>query len=106
MIPAVWIVAIRGTTFAESRSALAMGTSRPTAATAAQKTSAPMVRAGTRQAQLIAMLRAPDGATLDEIAAATGWQPHTVRGAIAGALKEVTSEKVDARGRVRRLPAA
>ena len=48
---------------------------------------------------------------LDEITAATGWQPHTVRGAIAGALKkklglEVTSEKVDARGRVYRLPAA
>ena len=64
------------------------------------------VRAGTKQAQLIEMLRAPEGATIDEIAAATGWQPHTVRGAIAGALKEVTSEKIDARGRVRRLPAA
>ena len=51
------------------------------------------------------MLRAPEGATIDEIVAATGWQPHTVRGAIAGALKkklglEVTSEKVEGRGRV------
>ena len=55
------------------------------------------------------MLRAPDGATIDEIVAATGWQPHTVRGAIAGALKkklglEVSSEKVDGRGRVYSLP--
>src|SRR5690606_2868003 len=68
-------------------------------------------REGTKQAQLIAMLRMPEGATIAEIAAATGWQPHTVRGAIAGALKkklglEVTSEKVDGRGRVYRLPAA
>ena len=52
---------------------------------------------------------APDGASIDEIIAATGWQPHTVRGAIAGALKKklgltVTSDKVEGRGRVYRLP--
>ena len=57
------------------------------------------------------MLRAPDGATIEEIMAATGWQSHTVRGAMAGALKkklglEVTSEKVKGRGRVYKLPAA
>lgn len=68
-------------------------------------------RAGTKQAQLIAMLRAPAGATIAEIAAATGWQPHTIRGAFAGALKkklglEVTSDKVEGRGRVYRLPPA
>jgi hypothetical protein len=68
------------------------------------------VRAGTKQAQLIEMLRRPDGATIAEIVAATGWQPHTVRGAIAGALKkklglDVTSEKVAGRGRVYRLQA-
>ena len=65
-------------------------------------------RAGTKQASLIAMLRAPDGATIEEITAATGWQSHTVRGAIAGALKkklglDVTSEKVEGRGRVYRI---
>jgi len=54
------------------------------------------------------MLRDPDGATLDDIVAATGWQKHTVRGALAGALKKklglaVTSEKVEGRGRVYRL---
>ena len=68
----------------------------------------PKVRAGTKQAQLIEMLKRPEGATVDEIVAAFGWQPHTVRGAIAGALKkklglDVTSEKVDGRGRVYRL---
>ncbi|MFN3890154.1 MAG: DUF3489 domain-containing protein [Beijerinckiaceae bacterium] len=82
--------------------------SPPAPATEAQ---ARKVRDGTKQAALIDMLRAPDGATIAEIAAATGWRTHTVRGAIAGALKkklglEVMSEKVDGRGRVYRLPAA
>ena len=67
-------------------------------------------REGTKQATLIAMLHTPDGATITEIMAATGWQSHTVRGAMSGALKkklglEVTSEKVEDRGRVYKLPA-
>ena len=70
---------------------------------AAPKTRTP--REGTKQATLIAMLRAPEGATLDEIVAATGWLPHTARGAMSGALKKklgltITSEKVEGRGRV------
>ena len=65
-------------------------------------------REGTKQATLIAMLRAPDGATIEEVMAATNWQSHTVRGAMSGALKkklglEVTSEKVESRGRVYKL---
>ena len=66
------------------------------------------VRTGTKQAMLIDMLRAPAGATIEEIVAATGWQSHTARGAIAGALKkklglDVTSEKVEGRGRIYKL---
>jgi hypothetical protein len=54
------------------------------------------------------MLRRKEGATIVQIVAATGWQPHTVRGAFAGALKKrlgltVNSEKVDGRGRVYRI---
>ena len=80
-----------------------------TATDAASAPKARKLREGTKQAQLIAMLRASEGATIDEIVAATGWQPHTVRGAFAGALKkklglEVTSEKVEGRGRVYKLP--
>jgi hypothetical protein len=75
----------------------------PTEPKAAPKTRTP--REGTKQATLIAMLRAPEGATLDEIVAATGWLPHTARGAMSGALKKklgltITSEKVEGRGRV------
>ena len=59
--------------------------------------------------RLIRGLKRPDGATIDEIVKALDWQPHTVRGAIAGALKKklglkVESEKVDPeRGRVYRI---
>lgn len=65
-------------------------------------------RSGTKQEQLISMLRRPDGATIGEIVKAFGWQPHTVRGAISGALKKklglkVTSEKIGDRGRVYRI---
>jgi hypothetical protein len=67
-------------------------------------------RAGTKQAQLITMLEAPDGASIAEIVAATGWQPHTIRGAISGVLKKklglgVTSEKDGDRGRVYKIRA-
>ena len=65
-------------------------------------------RAESKQSQLITMLRQPNGATIAEIAKALSWLPHTVRGAIAGALKKklglnVQSEKVDDRGRVYRI---
>ena len=36
---------------------------------------------------MVAMLQRPDGASLEEIMAVTGWQRHTVRGAIAGAIR-------------------
>jgi len=65
-------------------------------------------RQGSKQEALIAMLKRPEGASIEEIATAFGWQAHTVRGAIAGALKkklglEVTSEKVEGRDRVYRI---
>ncbi|MGY0794674.1 DUF3489 domain-containing protein, partial [Azospirillum argentinense] len=41
-----------------------------------------------KQAQVIILLRREQGASLDEIVAATGWQKHTVRGAISGALRK------------------
>jgi hypothetical protein len=79
----------------------------PTAAK--PKTGAPpSVRSGTKQALLIDMLTAKDGATIDQIVKATGWQAHSVRGAISGTLKKklgliVTSEAVEGRGRVYRI---
>ena len=49
---------------------------------------------------LLEALREPNGATLESLMAATGWQAHSVRGALSGALKTkrgiaVLSEKID-----------
>lgn len=65
-------------------------------------------RADSKQAQLIEMLKSADGATIEEIVQKFGWQAHTVRGAIAGALKKklglnVTSDKVEGRGRAYKI---
>ncbi len=65
-------------------------------------------RRPSKQAMLIEMLEAPDGATIAQIVEATGWLPHTVRGAISSALKKklglnVLSEKVEGRGRVYKI---
>jgi hypothetical protein len=81
----------------KAKKAPAKGSGAPTA---------PRTREGTKQAALIAMLR--KGATIDEMVAATGWQSHTVRGAMAGALNKrlglaIDSEKLDGRGRVYRI---
>lgn len=42
----------------------------------------------TKQSRLIALMRRPAGATLAELTEATGWQPHSVRGAISGVLRK------------------
>jgi DNA-directed RNA polymerase specialized sigma24 family protein len=57
-------------------------------------------RPDSKQTRMIAMLKRPEGATVEQIAEATGWQQHTCRSAMAGALKKklgltITSEKVD-----------
>ena len=41
-----------------------------------------------KQDVVIAMLRQPEGATVDEVASVTGWQRHTVRGVFSGTLKK------------------
>ena len=66
----------------------APATSEPEAATEGAPTAKPVPRAGTKQALMIDMLKRPEGATVEQIAAATGWQHHTIRGAISGALKK------------------
>ena len=66
------------------------------------------LRAGTKQALVVEMLRRSEGATVDQIMEANGWQRHTVRGAFAGALKKklglaIASEKVEGGARVYRV---
>lgn len=49
--------------------------------------------------QLETLLTRKNGASIAEMMGVTGWQQHSVRGAMAGALKKrgfvITSEKID-----------
>ena len=59
---------------------------------------------------IVALMRRPEGATVAQMSEATDWLPHSVRGALAGALKRkhgltITSDKTDA-GRVYRIAEA
>ena len=90
------------------KQATAKTVAKRTTSKPATKQPKPPQRAESKQSQLIAMLKQPDGATIAEVAKALEWLPHTVRGAIAGALKKklglnIQSEKVNDRGRVYRL---
>lgn len=65
-------------------------------------------RDGTKQATMIVLLKRPEGASLADLVQATGWQQHTVRGAMAGALKKklglnIVSEKTDGQERKYRI---
>ena len=62
-----------------------------------------------KQDAVIAMLRRPEGATVDEVASVTGWQRHTVRGVFSGTLKKklglTLASAKEERGRVYRIGA-
>jgi hypothetical protein len=62
-----------------------------------------------KQEAVIAMLQRPEGATVDEVASAMGWQRHTVRGLFSGTLKKklglTLASAQEERGRVYRLAA-
>jgi DNA-binding MarR family transcriptional regulator len=87
-----------------ARSRPTRGKKQPPNAKAKRKAARP----GTKQSLLIDLLSRRHGATIAEAVKATGWQPHSVRGAISGSLKKklglnIASEKVDRRGRVYRI---
>lgn len=75
----------------------------PAAARAAEAKAAP----GGKLGVIVAMMRRPEGATVVQMSETTDWLPHSVRGALAGAIKKkhkltVSSEKTEA-GRVYRI---
>jgi hypothetical protein len=59
-------------------------------------------REGTKQEQVLALLRREEGATIAQICEATGWQGHTVRGFFAG-LKKRQGIEVQVLERVRQV---
>ena len=67
----------------------------------------PDAKGPSKQDAVIAMLRRAEGATVDEVASATGWQRHTVRGVFSGTLKKklglILASAQEDRGRVYRI---
>ena len=67
----------------------------------------PDARPRSKQDAVISLMRRAKGATVDEVASATGWQRHTVRGVFSGALKKKLGLAVvgtkEERGRVYRI---
>jgi hypothetical protein len=64
-------------------------------------------RPNTKHARIIAMLRLPAGTTIAAIMTATEWQPHSVRGFLAGVVRKklglnLVSEQTD-KGRIYRI---
>lgn len=58
----------------------------------------PTAKSASKIDQLVALLSRSNGATLDELVAATGWLPHTTRAALTGLKKKgrvIGSEKID-----------
>ncbi|NQW51486.1 MAG: DUF3489 domain-containing protein [Rhodospirillales bacterium] len=75
-----------------------------------RKQRTPAARPKTKLGQLEAMLRRPDGATIEQISKSLAWQAHSVRGAMSGALKKkqgltIASEKLEDGRRVYRVAA-
>ena len=69
----------------------------------------PASRKQTKQQACIDLLSRQEGATIEELQAATGWQQHSVRGFLAGAVRKklgltLVSEKSDAAPRRYRIP--
>ena len=74
----------------------------------ATATAKPRAREHSKQAQVIAMLKRPEGATIAQICEMTEWMSHTVRGTMAGTFKKklgltITSSKDQGGERVYRI---
>src|ERR1043166_3053505 len=79
----------------------AVAAAKKSKSAAAKKQARTEVAAGGKLGKVVALLRRPKGATIAELVKTTGWQSHSVRGAISGAIKKklklsVLSEKVGA----------
>jgi len=100
------VVATTMNNLRKSKLALASAPKDATEALTDPATPKPVViRAGTKQAKIIALLQRSEGASISEIVEVTGWAAHSARGMISGGLKkklgfEVSTTSDELRGRV------
>ena len=73
---------------AAARSAASSSSQLKSSNTGHKGRSVAAVRSGTKQSAAIDMLRCPNGATMAALTKATGWQPHSVRGFLAGVVRK------------------
>jgi hypothetical protein len=92
---------------ASTRSAARTTSKSKPRARSAPSTPKTSTRSDTKHARILAMLRTPAGATIAAIMMATEWQPHSVRGFLAGVVRKklglnLVSEQTD-KGRIYRI---
>jgi len=68
---------------------------RPKVRKVGEKGNRSAIRTGTKQSAAIDMLRSTGGTTITALTKATGWQPHSVRGFLAGAVKKRLKLKLE-----------
>ena len=79
------------------------GKPRPAAKASRERAPTAPEPSGSKQSQLIEMLRSPTGGTIDQLTQLTGWQPHSVRGTISGTLRKRLKLNVTCVDRVYRI---
>ncbi|MBR7618786.1 DUF3489 domain-containing protein [Phenylobacterium sp. 20VBR1] len=83
-----------------ARAAIGGAAAQSANADADEPATVPIVKAQTKTDLVVTLLSRPEGVTIEDLMRATGWQAHSVRGAISGSIKsgrglDVVSQKID-----------